>query len=281
MCRRGGVPVMSSSFPPLPARRGASRLPRPAARISCLRSAGPSWVPDAFPGSNHLLGVGGSGRGSLRGLPSIMGSFTWTPNVWNCLKAAGRGPPQRWAPAFRLLSGRLWYIPRPPARWVYKLEQIKYWPKAFISCRTLYSHHSHRGCKAWPLCHETWLCLCTVLYELEPNDHTSGEVLVAFFIERENKGLSQQNHYFFRNFSKTTKSFPFGVLCTRRGPVTAIKVMNSRLTDFISSRQKWDVQCSLRAQFGEVSSVARDCNFQAYRLMKRTYEHPKLNILLV
>lgn len=70
-----------------------------------------------------------------------------------------------------------------------KLKQICIDLKAFINCRTLYSHQSHRGSKLQFLCCETWFCLCTVLLGLYLNNNTSFVAHVAFFIERQNKEL--------------------------------------------------------------------------------------------
>lgn len=71
------------------------------------------------------------------------------------------------------------------------------------------------------------------------NTRTSSASLVACFIERENRGLSWLESFFLRMiFHTSTKSFPFGVLGWLRKREQAIKLMNSRLMDFIPLLRK-------------------------------------------
>lgn len=66
---------------------------------------------------------------------------------------------------------------------------------------------------------------------------TSGAGPVARFIERENKGLSRLESFFFLGtiFQNGTKSFPFGASWWPRRRERAIKLMSGRLMDFIPS----------------------------------------------
>lgn len=201
------------------------RCRHPDTQAACLRAESPFWGPAAFPGSNQLIFKRGmcvymcvGSMGTLLYLALHHREPPFTP-ASTCLKlfkdtgeSAGpvpdTGPPRPGpvgaapnASPDPLLSG--------PTRWNKSSIDLMHLlaVEHYILIRATAAAVRH-GLFAVKHGFAYALCCCT---KQAPSIHTSCAALVALFIERENRGLSQWNHYLFWTiFQKPPKVFLLG-----------------------------------------------------------------------